>query len=165
MQARLPTHEGQDAGGCRLAALLGVLAPGDEDALHEAVGALGGWDGVRGVSVEVLPERAGGGGLQLTTGSPQSAGLRRVCRDLVDRAAVIGRLTVALDADADAVALEADCEVAATMIAAAGARWRVEGRLLEAQSYQMAGQIAAGLVHDFNNAPAPSRATPPWRGR
>ncbi|MGE3856313.1 MAG: nitrogen regulation protein NR(II) [Dehalococcoidia bacterium] len=139
-------------GGCRLEALLCLLAPGDEDALRAAVEEVARWDGVRGATLELDAERSGAERLLVTAGTPLAPRLRRVSLDLIDRAAVIGRLGLAFRDGEAAATLAADCEVAATMLAAAGGRWRTEGALLEAQSYQVAGQIAAGLVHEFNNA-------------
>ena len=65
---------------------------------------------------------------------------------------LIGTLEVTFD-DAEFVAPEVPrlCEVAALLLSGVAARVRTETMLLDAQSYEVAGRIAAGLVHDFNN--------------
>jgi two-component system cell cycle sensor histidine kinase/response regulator CckA len=111
------------------------------------------WDGVCSVTIEVHPERAGREPLVVTAGHTRGRpGAASACLTLVDRGLEIGRLVVVLD---DPEGIDArfpeQCEALTPLIAAAAARCRLEAMLLDAQSYEVVGQIAAGLVHDFNN--------------
>ena len=155
MQARQPATDIPTTaiGDHRLWSLLRVLAPGDEDALRAAAGVIARWEGVCGVTIEVLPERAGRAPFVVSAGraalTPADA---CVHFDLVDRATIIGRFECVFgDAGSIDPRLPELCEAAAALLATAGARYRLDAMLLDAQSFEVAGQIAAGLVHDFNN--------------
>lgn len=111
------------------------------------------WDGIRTVAIEVNPERPGRDPIVVTAGrSDPHPGAPSACLELIDRDQAIGRFVAVLDGgDAIDARLRGQCEGAVPLIAAAAARCRLEAMLLDAQSYEMVGQIAAGLVHDFNN--------------
>lgn len=138
-----------------LARIINALQPSNEAALHAAARLLAASPGVCGAMVEVFPERSGrpsiiaGDRVTLRARSDDEV-LRIDLRDHHDR--VVGALSVAFD-DPDFVAptVMSLCETAAVLMSGTAARMRLEATLLDAQSYEVAGQIAAGLVHDFNN--------------
>ena len=135
----------------RLWALLRVLAPADEEALRSVAQAIAAWDEVCAVRIEVAAGSATGVCLTAVAGGPQRArDLDAAAVPLLDRGLAIGALSVVFD-DAAHAAGRATAEAIAALVAPAAARWRLDARLLEAQSYEVTGQIAAGLVHDFNN--------------
>ena len=72
--------------------------------------------------------------------------------DLVDRGRAVGQIRVHFD-EFEFVPPEvvARCQEAALLLAQVAARQQTEMLLLRAQCEQVTGQIAAGLVHDFNN--------------
>lgn len=150
MQARL-TDERSRPGANRLAALVAVLGAADEETLGEVARAIAAWEGVRRVSIRVCGPQADGDPLLVTAGHRLRAVRPPICRELVDGCASLGRLEVWPDGSGDPAAVEDDCTVAARMLALVVGRHRLETALVEAQAYQVVGQIAAGLVHDFNN--------------
>ncbi|MEI7925286.1 MAG: ATP-binding protein [Chloroflexota bacterium] len=136
----------------RLTALLRALAPGDEEALRHAAQTIAAWDEVSAVSIDVAPGSASGERLTAVAGIAQRRrDLDGAAVPLLDRGQSIGALSVLFDDAVVAPARREASETLAALVAPAAARWRLDARLLEAQSYEVTGQIAAGLVHDFNN--------------
>lgn len=137
-----------------LAALIGVLAPADEDALRAAACVIVGWPAICFVRIEVYSDRGSGDSFLATCGSGEWATheLSRWQLVLLDHDRVIGLLSIAFD-ESEFVEAEvpARCETAALLISGAAARYRLEATLLDAECAEVTGQIAAGLVHDFNN--------------
>ena len=157
-----PRHPDSDSGladregpsSSMLLPLIDALRPADEAALAAAMRVLSAVPGVCAATVEVYPERAGRPSIVAGEGPGSwphaESDVLRI--DLVDHERVIGVLTVVAD-EGEFVAADLPrwCETAAVLISGVAARLRLEAILLDAQSYEVAGQIAAGLVHDFNN--------------
>ena len=140
--------------GEALGALIRALAPGDEEALRRGARVIALWPAVCSVSIEVTPERVGRPSILASGGGGDSAQHEpaHLRIDLLDRECAIGVLSVWFEeSDGAPPEVPAWCETAAVLVGGVAARCRLEAMLLDAQCCEPTGQIAAGLVHDFNN--------------
>lgn len=91
--------------------------------------------------------------IRVLAGTPRATpSASRLEIELRDHEATIGTLCVVFD-ESEFVEPELPrlCETTALLLSGVAVRVRLETMLLDAQSYEVAGRIAAGLVHDFNN--------------
>ena len=136
-----PTPRGS---GDALAVLIRALAPGDEEALRGAARAMALWPGVYSVTIEVAPDQIGQASIFASDGGGHSPQREppHLRIDLVDRERIIGALSVWFD-DSDATPPEVLvwCDTAAALLSSVAARCRLEAMLLDAQRYEVMGQI------------------------
>ena len=149
-----------------LRTLLGVLATTHEHAFAQAVRLIGSAPGVCSVVLEVLPEWDGTRGQSLAypqqpiplphgvpaAGSGSAAAPAELVTlrfELGDERAV-GTFTVTWDGSPPPESVDW-CRSVGDLLCIAVSRYRLEALLLDTQRFELADEIGAGLVHDFNN--------------
>ncbi len=136
-----------------LPALIHALAPGDVEALRHGANVIADWPAVCSVIIEVCQEQVGRAPIRVLAGTPRATpSASRLEIELRDHEATIGTLCVVFD-ESEFVEPELPrlCETAALLLSGVAVRVRLVTMLLDAQSYEVAGRIAADFAHDFNN--------------
>ena len=150
-----------------LRVLIRVLAAGRERSLADAVALIGAAPGVCDVVLEVAAEWEGAPGRVLThpvahdrrPAAARGAPPRRrgrlgdppALRFELGEERALGTFTVTWDGPSPPLEAVEWCRAVSDLLCGAVARARLEAVVLHGQRFELAGQIGAGLVHDFNN--------------